>query len=65
MDIIQRDIEHLTAYTMKGRVNLAEMDKFTESIQNFITQVDGINMTQYLNGRLLVTQIRRKLREEH
>ena len=29
VDILLHDIEHLTAYTMKGRVNLAEMDKFT------------------------------------
>ena len=41
------------------------MAKFTESIQNFITQVEDINMTQDLNSRLLVTQIRRKLPEEH
>ena len=50
------DIENLNSYTIKGRVNLAEMDKFTESIQNFITQVEGTNITQYLNGRLLFTQ---------
>ena len=65
VDILLCDIENLNSYTIKGRVNFAEMDKFTESIQNFITQVEGINMTQYLNGRLLVTQIRRKLPEEH
>ena len=51
VDILLRDIEKLNSHTIKGRVNLAEMDKFTESIQNFITQVEGINMTQYLNGR--------------
>ena len=65
VDILLCDIENLNSYTIKGRVNLAEMDKFTESIQNFITQVEGIGMTQDLNGRLLVTQIRRKLPEEH
>ena len=65
VDILLRDIENLNSYATKGRVNLAEMETFTESIQNFITQVEGINMTQDLNGRLLVTQIRRKLPEEH
>ena len=65
VDILLRDIENLNSYATKGRVNLAEMETFTESIQNFITQVEGINMTQDLNGRLLVTQIRRKLQEEH
>ena len=65
VDIRLGDIENLTSYTMKGRVNFDEMDTFNESIQNFITQVEGIYMTQDLNGRLLVTQIRRKLPEEH
>ena len=65
VDILLRDIENPNSYATKGRVNLAEMETFTESIQNFITQVEGINMTQDLNGRLLVTQIRRKLPEEH
>ena len=45
VDVLLRDIENLNSYTTKGRVNLAEMDKFTETIQNFITQVEGINMT--------------------
>ena len=65
VDILLFDIEKLNSYSIKWRVNLAEMDKFTDSIQNFITQVEGINMTQDLNGRLLVIQIRRKLSEEH
>ena len=66
VNILICDIEKLNSYSIKGRVNLAEMDKFTESIQNFITQVEGINMIQYLNGRLLVTLIRRKfIPEEH
>ena len=41
VDILLCDIENLNSYTIKGRVNLAEMDKFTESIQNFITQVEA------------------------
>ena len=65
VDILLRDVENLNSYDTKGRVNLTEMETFTESIQNFITQVEGINMTQDLSGRLLVTQIRRKLPEEH
>ena len=40
------------------------MDKFTESIQNFITQVEGINMTPFERS-IISPQLRRMLPEKH
>ena len=41
------------------------MAQFVESIQNFSIQFETLRMRRDLNGRMLMTQVRRKLPEEH
>ena len=66
LEILLNDLEQLNTYEVsKGKYDLKIMERFVESLQNFVSQVETIEMGKDLNGRMLLTQVRRKLPEEH
>ena len=66
LEILLNDLEQLNMYEVsKGKYDLKIMERFVESLQNFVSQVETVGMGKDLNGRMLLTQVRHKLPEEH
>ena len=65
IDILLSDLEKIENYDNKGHVNLGHMSRFIENLQNFSTHFESLGMSSDLNGRVMLTQLRRKLPEEH
>jgi hypothetical protein len=65
VDTLITDLECVEPYHTKGNVNLASMSKFVETLQNFSTHFESLGMRGDLSGRVMLTQLRRKLPEDH
>lgn len=66
LELLLNDLEQLNTYELsKGKYDLKAMEHFVESVRSFATNVETIKMKEDLNGRMLLTQLRRKLPEDH
>ena len=65
VETLIKDIEDLNCYEDRGKLNLYKMEKFAESLSNFTSQMSALDKTDDLNGRILVSHIRRRLPERH
>ncbi|MCG8432222.1 MAG: hypothetical protein MJA29_13770, partial [Candidatus Omnitrophica bacterium] len=65
IDILLSDLEKIETYHNKGNINIGHMARFVETLQNFSTHFESLGMSSDLNGRVMLTQLRRKLPEEH
>ena len=65
IEAVLDDIEKLAPYDNRGKVNLHNMEYFVERLQSFESQIDACGMTGDLNSRVIMSQVRRKLPEEH
>ncbi|XP_064643562.1 uncharacterized protein LOC135497661 [Lineus longissimus] len=65
VDTLISDLEKIDVYHTKGHINVGHMSRFVETLQNFSTHFESLGMTSDLSGRVMLTQLRRKLPEEH
>ena len=65
VEILLNDLERMHGYEYNGKIDLRKMETFLESLQNFSTQFESLGLKRDLNSRMLLSQVRRKLPEEH
>ncbi|KAJ8032361.1 hypothetical protein HOLleu_25872 [Holothuria leucospilota] len=65
VDRLLQDLNNLRPYEHKGKTNLQEMDRFVQTLQTFETQAEGIGLSGELNSKIMQSQIKQKLPEEH
>lgn len=65
IDTLIADLDRIEPYHTKGHVNLGSMNRFVETLQNFATHFENLGMQSDLNSRIMLTQLRRKLPEDH
>ncbi|XP_063962448.1 uncharacterized protein LOC135155912 [Lytechinus pictus] len=65
VDSLLKDLENLRTYEIKGKTNLPAMGHFVQTLQNFETQAETIGLSGELNSKIMLSQIKQKLPEEH
>ncbi|XP_038063017.1 uncharacterized protein LOC119733704 [Patiria miniata] len=65
VDSLLRDLDNLKTYEIKGRVNLPAMSRFVQTLQIFETHAEAIGLSGELNSKIMLSQIKQKLPEEH
>ncbi|KAJ8039724.1 hypothetical protein HOLleu_13819 [Holothuria leucospilota] len=63
--LLLQDLNNLPPYEHKGKTNLQEMDRFVQTLQTFETQAEDIGLSGELNSKIMLSQIKQKLPEEH
>ncbi|XP_063971215.1 uncharacterized protein LOC135157940 [Lytechinus pictus] len=65
VDRLLQDLDSLKPYESKGKVNLPAMANFIQVLQNFECQAETIGLAGEMNSRIMLSQIKLKLPEEH
>eukprot|EP00057_Strongylocentrotus_purpuratus_P005403 XP_003730892.1 PREDICTED: uncharacterized protein LOC100888831 [Strongylocentrotus purpuratus] len=65
VDSLLKELDDLKPYEYKGKVNLPAMRRFVQTLQTFETQAETVGLAGELNSRIMLSNIRHKLPEEH
>ena len=65
VDNLLQDLENLKPYQFKGKVSLSAMTSFVQTLQVFEMQAETIGLSGELNSKIMLSQIKQKMPEEH
>ena len=65
VDSLLQDLENLKPYQIKGKVSLSAMTGFVQTLQVFEMQAETIGLSGELNSKIMLSQIKQKMPEEH
>ncbi len=65
VDSLLKDLDNLNPYESKGRTNLSAMDCFVQTLRTFETRAETVGLSGELNSKIMLSQIKQKLPEEH
>lgn len=65
VDRLLQDLNNLWPYEHKGKTNIQEMDCSVQKLQTFEAQAEGIGLSGEMNSKIMLSQIKQKLPEEH
>ncbi|PIK49506.1 hypothetical protein BSL78_13611 [Apostichopus japonicus] len=65
VDRLLKDLENLKPYENKGNINLPAMSRFVQTLQIFETQAETVGLSGELNSKIMLSQIKQKLPEDH
>ena len=65
VDSLLKDLDNLKSYELKGKVDLPAMQRFVQTLQTFETHAETVGLAGELNSKIMLSNIRQKLPEEH
>ncbi|XP_071950886.1 uncharacterized protein [Antedon mediterranea] len=65
VDSLLKDLENLKSYESKDKINIPAMSRFVQTLQTFETRAETIGLSGELNSKIMLSQIKQKLPEEH
>ncbi|XP_072019604.1 uncharacterized protein [Amphiura filiformis] len=65
VDSLLTELENLKAYERRGKADLPAMSQFVQTLQNFETHAEAIGLSGELNSKIMLSQIKHKLPEDH
>nr|XP_054771582.1 uncharacterized protein LOC129279496 [Lytechinus pictus] len=65
VDSLLKELDDLKPYEHKGKISLPAMKRFVQTLLTFENQAETVGLEGELNSRIMLSNIRQKLPEEH